>query len=80
MIESALRADQLTAKWFETVTAIVAVLPIMVSRLFHLANLQISRLTVQVWMKFFRFQFSALSIHKIKVSTFVVNILEHSLQ
>jgi hypothetical protein len=29
-------------------------------------------------MKFFRFQLDALSIHKIKVSTLVVNILEHS--
>jgi len=80
MIESTLGADQLAAKWFETVTAIVAVLPIVVSRLFHLPSLQISRLTAQVWMMFFRFQFSALSIHKIKVSTFVVNILDHSLQ
>ncbi len=45
MIESALWADQLTTKWFETVTAIVAVLPVVVRRPFLFGNLRVLYLT-----------------------------------
>lgn len=45
MIESALGADQLAAKWFKTVTAIVAVLPIVIKRPFLFGNLRVLHLT-----------------------------------
>jgi hypothetical protein len=80
MIESTFWADQFTSKWFETMAAVVAVLPEVISHPFFFGSLGVPQLVFWVWLMRVRVHVSPLSVPKIKVSAFVVNTLEHSLE